>query len=69
MAIDLSPDLSAKISIWRQKSLQGTITQEEMKEAIIALRQSRFAAVGKSKETKKKAKTSARSADDLLSEL
>jgi hypothetical protein len=69
MAIELPAELAAKISNWRQKASLGTITLPEMKEAILALRQARFNAAGKAKETKKSTKAPARSADDLLSEL
>lgn len=39
-----SIELQAKIQAWRQKSAQGTMTQEDMREAIAALRQDRVVA-------------------------
>ena len=40
----ISLDLEYKISIWRKKTADSTITLEEMKEAIIALRAGRLSA-------------------------
>ena len=69
MAIDLPPELSAKLQIWRSKAAAGTLTIEEARESIIILRQARFAAATRVKETKSKAKAAVRSADDLLKDL
>ena len=33
-----SPEMQAKIQLWRQKAREGTLTQDEMREAIAALR-------------------------------
>jgi hypothetical protein len=63
------PDLQSKIAMWRRKSNDGTITLEEMKEAIIALRSGRKAAAEASAASGKKTKQPTRSADDMLSEL
>ena len=65
-----SPELQARISIWRQKAIDGTLTVEEMKEAIAALRAGRVSAAHASEASRKKtAKTAIPSADDLLAEL
>lgn len=65
-----SPELLAKISVWRQKALDNTITLEEMKEAIIALRDGRISAAAASDTSRAKAaKVAIPSAADLLSEL
>jgi len=65
-----SPELQAKISIWRSKALDGTITMEEMREAIMALRQGRVSAAHASEGARRKtAKVAIPSADDLLGEL
>lgn len=65
-----SPELQAKIAIWRQKAIEGTLTAEEMKEAIVALRQGRVSAAATSDASRRaKAKVAIPTADDLLSEL
>jgi hypothetical protein len=65
-----SPELQAKIAIWRQKAIDGTLTVEEMKEAILALRAGRVSAAHASENSKRKAaKVAIPSADDLLAEL
>lgn len=68
-----SQELQAKIQLWRQKAREGTLTQEEMREAIAALRQDRIGAAGTSA-TSRERKAAARAqknvnSDDLLSEL
>ena len=49
-----SSELINKVQIWRQKMADGTITLEEQKEAILILRQSRFAAQTASAASKSK---------------
>lgn len=68
-----SPEMQAKIQLWRQKAREGTLTQEEMREAIAALRQDRIGAAGVSAASRER-KATARAqknvnSDDLLSEL
>ena len=66
----ISPELSAKIAVWRQKSLDGTITIEEQREAVRLMREGRLAAAQASSASKRiKAKAEVPSADDLLNEL
>ena len=66
----MTPEMNAKIAIWRQKALDNTLTVEDMKEAILALRGDRVgAAVASDKSRKAKAKTVVPSADDLMAEL
>ena len=66
----ISPELSAKIVEWRQKSLDGTITIEEQREAIKLMREGRMAAAQASSTAKrKKAVAEIKSADDMLDEL
>ena len=63
----MTPDMNAKIQLWRQKAREGTLTQDEMKEAITALRKDRLtigAAKGKSS-----AKKAPINSNDLLAEL
>lgn len=66
----MSPELQSKIALWRQKAVQGTLTQEEMKEAITALRADRVgAAVASAASKRSKAKAEIPDADDLLAEM
>lgn len=65
-----TPELQSKISIWRQKALEGTLSVEELKEAILALRAGRTSAAHASETARRtKAKAEIPSADDLLAEL
>lgn len=66
-----SPELQAQIAEWRRKSLDGTITLEETREAIAALRQGRFAAQTSSESAAKRsrAKAAIPDAQALLDEL
>lgn len=68
-----SPEMQAKIAVWRQRALTGTLTQDEMREAIAALRQDRIGASSVSAASReKKATTRAKAAinsDDLLGQL
>jgi len=65
-----SPETIAKVREWREKTANGTITLDEMKQAILHLRGERRAgleasqASGKPKSTKQPA----RSADDMLAD-
>ncbi len=66
----LSPEMQSKISIWRQKAMEGTLTKEEMQEAVIALRGERRSAAAASSSAKRtKAKAAIPSAQSLLDEL
>jgi len=66
----MTPETQAKIAQWRVKALDGTLTIEEMREAIIALRGDRLGAAHASAASKrKKAIADIPSADDLLNEL
>lgn len=65
-----SPEQQTKIAEWSAKAADGTLTLEEMREAIRFMRQGRRTAVESSgKKASAKSKGPARSADDLLSEL
>lgn len=66
-----SVELQAKIAVWRAKAVEGTLTQEEMKEAIIIMREGRKSAGASGEGTTRRAKAKAAipSADDMLSEL
>ncbi len=65
-----SPELQNKVVEWRSKAAAGTITLDEMREAILMLRAGRLSAV-QSSEAKKRtaAKKAVKSADDMLKEL
>ena len=66
----ISPELQTKIASWRLKCADGTITQEEMKEAIILLREGRVHAQAASTASRaKKAAAVIPHAQDLLNEL
>ncbi len=63
-------DLDAKIAIWRQKAIDGKLTQEEMREAIALKRADRRAALTASDNSRRaKAKAVVPSAQQLLDEL
>ena len=72
----MSDTIAANIQIWRQKSRDGTITREEMKEAIAAIRKERVGASAKSAVSRErkatataKAKVAPIDSDALLGEL
>ena len=59
-----------RVAIWREKSANGTITIEEMKQALAFLRENREASISTSKAKKAKASPSGadllRSLEDLM---
>lgn len=66
----MSPELQAKITIWRKRALEGSLSREEMAEAIQALREGRkSAAVSSAPARRAAAKAAIPNADDLLREL
>lgn len=68
-----SPELQLKIQQWRAKAREGTLTPEEMREAIAALRKDRGAvptATAGSKTTRERKAAAAKpNSDSLLDEL
>lgn len=69
-----SPEVQSKIALWRQRAIDGTLTKEEMAEAVVLLRQDRRgAAVASEKAVSARKKAAAPrvvpSADDLLNDL
>ena len=62
-----APEIQAKIAIWRRRAIEGTLTPEEMREAIDLLRQGRAAASAAVKS--RAAKKATVNGDDLLDEL
>lgn len=68
----MNPELQAKVANWRRKAADGTISLDEMRDAVQALREGRVAAATvseKSRATKAKAKAEIKSADAMLDEL
>ena len=66
----MSPEMNAQIALWRAKALDGSLTVDEMKQAIVALRgDRRGAAVASEKSRRSKAKAVIPDGDDLLAEL
>ncbi len=49
-----SPELQEKIKLWREKAAEGTLTLDEIKEALIVTRQGRISACFASKVSKEK---------------
>lgn len=70
MSSPVDAQTQAKIALWRQKALEGTLTLDEMKEAVRALRAGRLTAAAASDTSRRKAaKAAIPSADDMLEEL
>jgi len=66
----MTPELNAKIAIWRAKAVEGTLTLEEMREAVLAMREGRKGASVTSEQSRRtKAKAQIKSADEMLDEL
>lgn len=69
----ISPEAQAQVQLWRQKAREGSLTQDEMRQAIAILRQDRVAASGTSDKAKTTRATSRAkkniNSDDLLGEL
>lgn len=66
----MSPEVTSKLAHWRQKALDNTLTQDDMKEAIRIMRGDRVgASIASAKSRTSRAKAEIPSADDLLSEL
>lgn len=61
----ISPELQAKLAIWRQKATAGTLSIEDTREAVRHLRSDRNSAAYEPSGKKRTAK----SADDMLGEL
>jgi len=66
----MTPELLSKIAGWRAKEAAGTLTIDDMKLAIAAMREGRLNAAAASDGAKrKKARAVIKSADQLLDEL
>jgi hypothetical protein len=66
----LSPELLNRIAQWREKSRNGTITKEELQEAILVMREDRLqkASSAPASKSSKKSRSSV-DTDALFSEL
>lgn len=64
-----SAELTSKISLWRAKQAEGTITKEELTEFVRLLREERKSAAEHSAKKRSRAKAEVKGADDLLKEL
>ena len=62
-------ELQAKIASWRQRASEGTLTLDEMKEAILHLRAGRVSAANAASSAKRKKTSVAPPADDMLADL
>ena len=65
-------ELQAKISAWRLRAAEGTLTLEEMKEAVVFLRAGRLGAATAAQATaakRKKAIAAIPAAEDMLADL
>jgi SpoU rRNA methylase family enzyme len=63
-------DLQLKLTDWRRKAAEGTLTLDEMKDAVKLLRAGRVAAANASDTARRKvAKAVIPSADELLDEI
>lgn len=66
----MTPELASKVQTWRARAIDGSLTREEMKEAITALRAGRVgASIASDKSRRAKAKAEIPDAMDLLAEM
>lgn len=70
----MSTVIAANLQLWRQKALDGTITQDEMREAIAAIRNERLGAskvsdASRERKSTTKAKAAPVDSDALLGQL
>lgn len=66
----ITPELQALFAEWRAKTADGTITLDEMKAAVKAMRENRRGAAAASEQARRtKARGAVKTADELLNEL
>lgn len=66
----MTPELQSKITIWRARAAEGTLSIEEMREAVAVIREGRLGAAHASEASKRsRAKKEIKSADEMLNEL
>lgn len=66
--LSTDPDFHLKLATYRRKAADGTISLDEMREAVKLMRQGRLAAAQNAKSASRKSSAPVNS-DDLLSEL
>ena len=65
-----TPEQQAKIAVWRQKAMEGTLSLEEQKEAVVMLRAGRRSAAAASEQARRsRARKEIPSAEEMLNEL
>lgn len=65
-----SIEIQTKIVVWRAKAAEGTLSDDEMRQAIVIMREGRISASIASETSRaKKVKNVVPNADDLMSEL
>lgn len=64
-----SPEVQSRLQQLRDKARLGTLTQDEMREAIVALREDRTRAVTTQAASKTRKAAAKPNSDDLLNEL
>lgn len=68
--MNYSAEDQSKIAIWRQKSIDGTLTIDDCRDYVALMRQGRTSAIKASEASRKsRAKKEVKSADDLLKTL
>jgi hypothetical protein len=69
----MTPELNSKIALWRHQLASGTLTEAEeialMREAILAIRETRYGAACASEKSRAKKAPVTINPDDLLGEL
>lgn len=66
----MTPEIQSRIAVFRAKANEGTLTIDEMKEAIVMIREGRRGAAVASEQSRRvRAKKEIKSADELLGEL
>jgi hypothetical protein len=62
----LTPDMKIKLEEYRRKVTDGSVTREELAEAVRIMREGRFSAAATSKASKVKKEQASINSDDLL---
>jgi hypothetical protein len=62
----LTPDMREKLDIYRRKVTEGTVTRDELAEAVRIMREGRLGAASASKASKAKKEASVVDSDSLL---
>lgn len=65
----MQPETHSRLTVLRQKAIEGTLTLEEMKEAVVMMRGDRASSVKQGDTRRAKVKAAIPDADSLLNEL